>query len=139
MKRVYFGIIAVILAVCVWHFGVAAAESPKPTQDFMRQKLTYAANVLEGLTLERYDLVVTNAIKLGNMNLTNAFVIVGNPDYRNATVEFQQAVDSLRKNAQKKELWAAYEDYNRVTRSCVNCHRTFRREQHVAAERALTK
>lgn len=127
------------MAVCAWQFGTAASESQRPTQDFMRQKLTYAANILEGLTLERYDQVVTNAVKLGNMNLTNAYVIVRNPDYHSATVEFQQAVESLRKNAQKKELSAAYEDYNRVTRSCVNCHRTFRREQHVAAERALTK
>lgn len=101
------------------------------SQLFMRQKLTYSQGILEGLVLEKFDLVATNATLLRNMNLTNAFFVLGNPSYKTEIANFQSSVDNLSKNANNKELWPAYEAYNQVAQQCVHCHQQFRRDQFV--------
>ena len=77
---------------------MASDDSPqkeRTTQEFMRRKLGYADGILQGLTLEKYDLVYTNAIKLRNMNMTNSFVKLGNPQYRELAIKFQKSVEAL--------------------------------------------
>jgi hypothetical protein len=132
MKRIGYLFAAGLLACTT----LALAETPGPprqnaTREFMRQKLIYAQNILEGLTLERYEQISTNAALLGNMNLTNTFTRLRNPYYTREVTEFQRSVDRLLKDAQRNELWPVYEDYNRVSQSCVSCHQKFRREQVV--------
>lgn len=111
------------------------SQAGKAKQEFMRKKLVYSEHILEGLVLEKYDLVVTNAALLKDMSVTNAFSLVRNPEYLKATADFQQAVDRLAKTGEKKELSKAYDEYSKMEQTCVRCHQVFRREQHVAAER----
>lgn len=97
----------------------------------MRDKLDHARGILEGITLERFDLVITNAVQLRNMNLTNAFFSLKIPSYLRDVTNFQNSVDGLLKAASKKDLEAATKGYVEVTRNCVQCHQEFRREQFV--------
>ena len=111
---------------------MASDDLPKKdrtTQEFMRRKLGYADAILQGLTLEKYDLVLTNAIKLRNMNTTNSFVKLGNPEYREKVVNFQKSVEALASHAQEGKLDLATTAYSQVIHSCVDCHKTFRHEQ----------
>ena len=97
----------------------------------MRQKLIYAQGVLEGLTLEKFDLVVTNAAKLRDMSQTNAFVLLGNLEYQMYKTNFQASVDALSAAAKQQDHQKATEVYVKMTQSCFDCHKTFRREQFV--------
>jgi len=97
----------------------------------MRLKLTYAQGVLEGITLEKYDLIITNAAKLRDMSQTNAFVLVGNPDYQTCRTNFQLSVDALTTAAKEQNSQKATEAYMKMAQSCFDCHKTFRREQFV--------
>jgi hypothetical protein len=121
---------------------MASDDNPKKdrtTQEFMRRKLGYADGILQGLTLEKYDLVLTNAIKLRNMNMTNAFVTLGNPEYREKVVNFQKSVETLASHAQDRKLDLATTAYSQVIHSCVDCHKTFRHDQFLQHNAATTE
>jgi hypothetical protein len=124
--------IGLVLILAVGYALAAEKEAPKQrsTQPFMRQKLAYANGILEGITLEKFDLVVTNAALLRDMSHTNSFFILGNPEYVTRSKAFQAAVDSLAAAAKDRDSAKATEAYHRVTAGCINCHQAFRREQN---------
>lgn len=113
---------------------VYSSQAEKGAQELMRQKLSYAQGVLEGLTLERFGLVVTNASLLRNMSQTNVFMLTKNQDYLARSTNFLRSVDSLISAARDQNLARATEAYTRVTRSCVECHKFFRREQFLKSQ-----
>jgi len=82
----------------------------------------------------KYDLIVSNATLLRNMNLTNAFFTLRNPYYAEKMTNFQGRVDGLIKAAKEKDLERATEGYSRVVDSCIACHKLFRREQFRQSE-----
>jgi hypothetical protein len=120
---------AILGAVLLAPSGLGLAQVAKPMQGFMRQKLIYSQGVLEGITLEKFDLVLTNAALLRDMSQTNVYLRLGNPDYKEHSTSFQRSVDALKVAAKNKDLDAATKAYVRLTESCVDCHRLFRREQ----------
>ncbi len=99
------------------------------TQAFMRQKLNHAQSALEGITLEKFDLVAKSALRLRDMTHTNIFVVLKTPDYRQHTLDYQKNIEALFQAATDNNLDAASEAYQKVTRSCVDCHRYFRKAQ----------
>lgn len=133
-----FAVMASISVLTLTLSAPAAEVVVKPTQVFMRQKLTYAQGVLEGITLEKFDLVLTNATKLRDMSLTNAFVLLGNQDYQAYKTNFQTSVDALATAAKEQNNQKATEAYAKMTQSCFDCHKTFRREQFVKRQLANT-
>jgi hypothetical protein len=130
MKRILVvGVVAVTFGLLV-HSSLAEKE----TKDLMRQKLNYSQGILEGLTLEKFDLIVTNAALLRNLSVTNVFSMTGNQDYRARSTNFFRSVDSLINAARDQNLERATEAYTHVTRSCVECHKMFRREQFLKSQ-----
>ena len=128
-KSLVVGVVAVMFGLLV-HSSLAE----KATQELMRQKLSYAQGVLEGLTLERFGLVVTNASLLRNMSQTNVFLLTKNQDYLARSTNFLRSVESLISAAKDQNLSRATEAYTRVARSCVECHKFFRREQFLKSQ-----
>jgi cytochrome c556 len=119
-------ILTAATSVCV---GGEPEQKLRPTQPFMRHKLDYARGILEGITLERFDLVVTNASWLRSMAVTNSFFMLGNEGYKAAGTNFQVRVDALLDAAKEKNPEAATEAYMRVVRGCIECHRQYRLDQ----------
>ncbi len=111
--------------------ALAATTEPRrpATQAFMRQKLGYSQFVLEGLALEKFDLVAKNALHLRNMPLSNLWVTMKQPDYLASTTNYQRNVEALFTAATEKNLDAATEAYARIAKNCVECHRLVRLEQ----------
>lgn len=105
------------------------ARRPTNTQTAMWQKLALSQGVLEGLTLERFDLVSRNAIALRNMSHSNFWHITRQADYLTKTTNFQRSVDALYLAAVDKNLDRATEAYAQVARQCVDCHRLVRTQQ----------
>lgn len=129
---------AAVLAVSL----VAAETKPKraATQAFMRQKLAWLQAALEGLTLEKFDLVSKNAIRMRDMTQSNQWFTLKQPDYMAHTTNFQKSADALYMAALDKNLEAATEAYTKVARNCVECHRLVRTEQRKnAGQPAKTK
>lgn len=122
---------ATVLAVSLF----AAETQPRRavTQVFMRQKLAWSQGTLEGLTLEKFDLVSRNAIRMRDMTHSNHWLVLKQPDYLAHTTNYQKSVDALYMAAVDKNLEAATEAYAKVMRNCVDCHRLVRIQQRTAA------
>jgi len=111
--------------------GTGMAQKVTPTEIFMRQKLAYSQNIVEGIALEKYDLVVTNATKIWRMTQTNAWLSTKNIIYESKTDKFQKDVAALVDAARTKDTRVMLVAYSKVTADCVSCHQTCRREQFV--------
>ena len=118
------GVVTVMLGLLV-HASLAGQD----TKDFMRKKLNFAQGVLEGLTLEKFDLALTNAASLRDMSQTNIFRLTENKEYLARSTNFLRSVDTLINAAKDQNLERATEAYTVVARSCIECHKMFRREQ----------
>jgi hypothetical protein len=113
-------------------FSLVAAETSSrrtATQTFMRMKLAWSQAALEGLTLEKFEVVSQNAIRMRDMTQSNQWFTMKQPDYLARTTNYQKSVDALYMAAVDKNLEAATEAYTKVARNCVECHRLVRTEQ----------
>jgi hypothetical protein len=117
-----------LLCTAAWLVHLKAEET---TRVAMRAKLDYARGALEGLALAKFDLVTTNALQLRAHNYTNAFYFLGNPDYAARYTNFVRSVDRLIEAGKVENLERATAAYGEMTRACIACHKTFRREQYL--------
>jgi len=110
---------------------LAAEPGPKraANQTFMRTKLVWSRAALEGIALEKFDVVSQNAIRMRDMTQSNQWFTMRHPDYLARTTNYQKSVEALYMAAVDKNLEAATEAYTKVARSCVECHRLVRVEQ----------
>jgi hypothetical protein len=110
----------------------AADPAPAAPQDkraeLMRLKLDYAKNVLEGLTLEKMDLVADNARELKLLSAAAEWepATVPGPLYLVYTREFQRIADSMAASARDRNLDGATLAYVQLTTNCVECHKYVR-------------
>jgi len=118
---------ATVLAISL--IGAETKPKREATQTFMRMKLAWSQAALEGLTLEKFDVVSQNAIRMRDMTRSNLWFTMKQPDYLAHTTNYQKSVDALYMAAVDKNLEAATEAYMKVARNCVECHRLVRTEQ----------
>jgi hypothetical protein len=120
-------LIAGIIGMVALSFVVLAApyEKRSVSRGYMRQKLAYSQGILEGLTLEKFDLVTKNAIRIRGMNLTNVWYWQKNPDYMGYLKNYQRNIDRLLNASTDKDLDKSTGAYQTVIQSCVECHRHF--------------
>jgi len=136
--KLIFGLGAVVLVAWALASQISPAAEVRrraETQTFMRLKMAWSQGILEGLTLEKFDAVSKNAIRMRDMTQSNQWFVLKQPDYLARTTNFQQSVDALYMAAVDKNLDAATEAYLKVTRSCVECHRLVRTDQRKQAVR----
>jgi cytochrome c556 len=109
------------------------AEAPKNQSKratvFMRQKLAYSQLVLEGLTLEKYDLITTYGQKMWNMAQTNLWSELLPVEYHQYSQKYRDNVLAMIDAAREKNLDGAMEAYRKSLQSCYDCHKYFRIEQ----------
>ena len=107
---------------------VSSAQNKKSRamKEFMRDKLELAQGILEGLSVENYDLITSRAQRLSAMSQQADWKVFENPDYEQQSFAFRRNVDSLTKAAKNKNLDGATLAYVRVTMSCIECHKYVR-------------
>ena len=107
---------------------VSSAQNKKlrAMKKFMRDKLELAQEILEGLSVENYDLITSRAQRLSAMSQQADWKVFENPDYEQQSLAFRRNVDSLTKAAKNKNLDGATLAYVRVTMSCIECHKYVR-------------
>jgi hypothetical protein len=61
----------ILLVILVASHALAQPRNIDIKREFMRQKLEFSKNILNGLVLEQFDLVALNALRLRNLSASN--------------------------------------------------------------------
>jgi len=109
------------------HAAQTAVE-PDRVAGFMRAKLAHSQDVLEGLSLEDFDLIGKGAQELSLVSQDSSWQVLQTEDYARQSAEFRRSCDTLRKAAQEENLDGALLAWMEVTMKCVQCHRYVRDE-----------
>jgi hypothetical protein len=122
------GVAALALSSLAPRAAAPAAPPDEPSRrgQFMRQKLEYSKGLLEGLALEDYGLVETNARALRRLSEADLWEITGMPNveqYLGYTVEFRRVCDEIAAKGRARNIDGATLAYVQLTMSCVNCHK----------------
>ena len=126
MKTKYIAVMLTAFLAAGLALGLAQGKKSRATKEFMRDKLELAQGILEGLSVENYDLIISRSQKLGAMSQEADWKVFENPDYEQQSLAFRRNVDALTKAARNKNLDGATLAYVRVTMSCVECHKYVR-------------
>ena len=139
-KLVRLGLALMVACLAV---GVLVAAEFKPkraaTQEFMKMKLTYSQGILEGMALEKFDLISKNALRLRDMTASNHWSIMKQPEYTAHTIRYQKDIDAVYMAAVDKNLDGVTEAYTKVARNCVECLRLVRVEQRREASAGVSE
>ena len=87
---------------------------------------------LEGIAMEKFDIIERNAAALSRLSQTDAWRAIETDEYRAFTAEFRRQTDALSRAAKRKNIDAAALAYVQMTLTCVNCHKHVRDKQRVA-------
>jgi hypothetical protein len=105
----------------------AQAEKESGVKQAMRQKVAYSQQVLIGITLEDYGLIVNNAQKLVELSNKTNWYSRQVPEYELFLNEFRRKAQELMEAGKQKNLDAASLAYVQMTLSCVSCHKFIRK------------
>ena len=109
--------------------GRAGQREKQSRSEFMRRKLEFSKNVLEGLSLEQYPTIEKNAKALKVLSQAAEWEVPMIPnatDYVALTSEFQRHTDDLVKSAKQGNIDGATLAYVKLTMNCVQCHKYVR-------------
>ena len=109
--------------------GLAGQQEKQSRSEFMRRKLEFSKNVLEGLSLEQYPMIEKNAKALKVLSQAAEWEVPMIPnanDYVALTSEFQRYSDDLVKAAKQGNIDGATLAYVKLTMNCVQCHKYVR-------------
>ncbi len=120
-------IAGVLLAVCLCT-AVRAEEKDEPKEPsiWMKQKLKYSQEILNGLAREDFAQISDNALAMKGLNRIESFVRQKPANYRTQLKTFQFSVDELIRTSESDNLDGATLAFTQMTISCVNCHKTLR-------------
>lgn len=102
------------------------AVEPDKVGVFMRAKLGHAQKVLEGLTVEDYDLIEKGAHDLALASQASSWQVLQTEDYARHSDDFRRSCNSLRAAAKARNLDGAALAWMEVTMKCIQCHKYVR-------------
>jgi hypothetical protein len=114
-----------LLTAC-WSTAQTGTGQKMSTRDAMKMKLVLAQSVLEGIAMERFDQIATNAQHLPKLAQAAEWRHRETPAYQRFTADFVRQADALGRAAKSRNIDAATVAYFQLTVSCVNCHRYLR-------------
>jgi cytoskeletal protein RodZ len=103
-----------------------AADATREASVWMRKKLDYSQQILEGIAEADFERIATNAQAMRALGKVEGFVRGRTPGYRSQLQIFQDATDQLIKHAEKDNVDGAALAFTQLTISCVNCHKHLR-------------
>lgn len=118
-------LITALLALAA--FAGTAQQAPRnATKDAMQFKLHFAQGVLEGITMENFSLIATNAQKLKGLSQSADWKLRATREYQRLTSDFERAAEALERSARNRNVDAATVAYFQLTTTCVTCHKYLR-------------
>jgi len=103
-----------------------AGYERSPLQQYMRQKLEHAKNVLEGLAVEDFALIAKNARAMRELSEDARWRVSPNINYLRLSAEFQDLAGEMATKAKERNLDGATLAYVKLTMNCVKCHKLVR-------------
>ena len=129
-RSLCLGLLALACLILAWNVTRAGQPVQKRTRaEFMREKLNFSKDVLEGLALEQYATIEKGGKALKKLSEAAEWEVATIPsatDYVMLTTDFQRHADELVKQAKAKNIDAATLAYVKLTMSCVQCHKFIR-------------
>ena len=95
-------------------------------ETIMRQKLTYAQAILEGVTSEDYKKITDSTVPLLALTHRAEWNAIDRYDYLAYSTGFRQAVNDLADAARRQSADGVAYSYMQMTMACVSCHRSLR-------------
>ncbi|WP_037198083.1 hypothetical protein [Rhodopirellula baltica] len=95
----------------------------------MRMKLEKSKAILEGLTLEDYDKVASNARSLRLLSTESGWNVIQTREYADQSRDFQRATDLVVESAEEQDIHRATMGYVAMTVRCVECHSYMRKHR----------
>jgi hypothetical protein len=95
----------------------------------MQLKLDKAKAILEGLTMENYDSVASNAKSLKLLSMEAGWNVMQTEEYATQSREFRRASDMIAEAALEKDISRATLGYVSLTTRCVECHTYMRKHR----------
>lgn len=135
------GFVAILIAAVLVAGAIGADLSTNsvpsrssPAKALMRQKLTQAQSLLEGVTREDFPLIAKQARKLRALSQPAAGADSANPEYARRVDAFRHELDAIAKAADERNLDGVTLAYVKVTLSCVECHKFVRGRKTAAIQ-----
>ncbi len=105
---------------------VGWAQQKDDLRVFMRAKLKYSEDVLEGLVMDDLEKVAKASQAMNLLSLEASWQVLQTPEYVDYSRKFRTAAEALTEAAKKGNLDMATVSYNRLTARCVECHKYVR-------------
>lgn len=123
-------IVAGILAIVLLPVALTADDRKDENEPsfWMKQKLKYSQEILNGLAQEDYGLIAKNAASMQGLNKIEFFVRQKPEGYRTQLKSFQFSVNELVRSAEDENIDGATLAFTQMTISCVNCHKEVRKQ-----------
>jgi hypothetical protein len=136
----WFSWLIFMVAVAVVCVTLAQTRAPKvnDVQSFMRVKLEDSKKVLEGLTVEDFDMIAKNAQAMGLLSEDAMWQVLQTQEYSQRSRHFREVADRLANAAKKKNLDGASLAYVELTINCIECHK-YVRDQKMPLEKIPSK
>ncbi len=126
MSRCLLGILSALILTTT----VVAEQPPEspPTKitPLMRMKLERSKEILEGLTLEDFDKIASNARALRLLSHESGWNVLQTEEYEAQSLDFRRSMRAIEKAAEDKDISRAALGYVTATVRCVECHRYMR-------------
>lgn len=113
--------------------GVVSAQDevliqPGRRAAFMRQKLDFSKDLLQGLALEDFEMIADRARSMRKLSEAVEWetVVIPGTDYARYNLEFQNLSADLGRQAAARNLDGAIIAFNQLTLNCVQCHKFVR-------------
>ncbi len=132
MKKSMIALGLPLLAVAAFVLqGLGGQEKKDPQEKdvmkaWMRKKLDFSKNVLEGLAKGDFDKISENAQDLNAASYLQKWTHADKPDYKAQLTMFDFANRELFRQAKEKNISGATLAYNQLIVSCVHCHQVVR-------------
>jgi hypothetical protein len=125
--RLVFTLIFLSIACSATYWAVAGQDEKAPESVWMKKKLEYSKDILEGITTEDFETVQRAATAMQRLSDLEGFVRRKDTKaYRAQLAVFEFANDELLRHAEKKNIDGAALAFTQLTLSCVNCHKQLR-------------
>ena len=95
-------------------------------ETIMRQKLTYAQAILEGVTSEDYKKITDSTVPLLALTHRAEWNAIDRYDYLAFSTGFRQSINDLADAARRQSADGVAYSYMQMTMACVSCHRSLR-------------
>ncbi|MFG0266630.1 MAG: hypothetical protein ACF8AM_16010 [Rhodopirellula sp. JB055] len=100
----------------------------------MRLKLEKSKGILEGVTLEDFDKIASNARALKLLSTESGWNVIQTREYAEQSRDFQRATDLIAEAADEQDIHRAAMGYVAMTVHCVECHSYMRKHRNELIE-----